>query len=83
MLNKDRTPRTYKHVDPKKLPESDLPPYRGTIAECLADALLDVIQIGMETGIGQQDVDEAMRLVTDTLADQERFRFRLHVNKNA
>jgi hypothetical protein len=79
MLNKDKSPRTYKHIDPENMPESTLPPYQGTNAECLADALLDVLQVAMESGMQQSDVDEAMRIVADTLAEQERHKFRLHL----
>jgi hypothetical protein len=79
MLNKDKTPREYAHIDPDNLPVSNKPPYKGTRAECLADAILDVIQAGLAAGLEQKDVDEAMRTVTDTLAMQERHRFRLHV----
>jgi hypothetical protein len=80
MLNKDKSPREYAHIDPNNLPPSDKPPYQGTRAECLADALLDVIQASMEAGITQAEVDGAMKIVTDTLAEQERHRFRLHIN---
>lgn len=79
MLNKDKSPREYAHIDPNNLPPSDKPPYQGTRAECLADAILDVIQAGLEAGLAQADVDAAMKIVTDTLAEQERHRFRLHV----
>lgn len=79
MLNQDKTPRDFKHIDPDNLPESSGPPYQGTPGECLADGILDIIQIGMQTGMTQQDVDEAMKIVMDTLAQQERHRFRLHV----
>lgn len=81
MLNKDKTQRTYKHLDPENLPESVMPPYEGTNAACLADALLDVIQVTVEAGMTQQDVDDAMEIVTDTLAEQERQRFRLHIKE--
>jgi hypothetical protein len=79
MLNKDKTPRQYRHIDPEKLDTSDIPPIGGTNADCLADSLLDIIQLALESGMTQPDVDEAMKRVTDTLADQERFRFRLHI----
>lgn len=79
MLNPDRTPRTYKHIDPEALPESKGPPHPGTNAECLADGLLDILQIALETGLTQDEVDEAMQIVQNTLAAQERYRFRLHV----
>lgn len=79
MLNKDKTPRDFKHIDPENLPPSEGPPYKGTNGECLADGLLDVIQIALQSGMTQQDVDEAMKIVTYTLAVQERHRFRLLV----
>jgi hypothetical protein len=79
MLNKDKTPRDFKHLDPENLPESDGPRYVGTNAECLADGILDIIQMALGTGMSQQDVDGAMKIVNDTLAEQERHRFRLHV----
>lgn len=74
----DGTPRTYKHLDPDALPPTTHPPYRGTRAECLADALLDVVQIALESSMSQEDVDEAMTIVNRTLAMQERLRFRVH-----
>lgn len=71
MLNRDRTRRQYRLLEPDKLPPSNLPPPRGTNAEVLADGLLDIIQLALETGMTLRDVEEAMREVDDTLAWQQ------------
>lgn len=69
--------RAYRFIDPAQIDTSDIMPVPGTNAECLSEALLDVIMVAQDSGMTEQDVDEAMRRVLDYLAGQERAKFRL------
>jgi hypothetical protein len=71
--------RDYRFIDPDKIDTSNVEPVPGTNGQCLADALLDVIMVGQDSGMTDADVDEALRIVNDYLAGQERRKFRLHV----
>lgn len=83
MLNPDKTPRQYRLIDPDKLDTEDVgPPIPGTNADCLADGILDVIQVGLASGMTLEDVDTALRKVQDVVATQERFKFRLHLGNS-
>ena len=78
----DKTRRDYRFIDPDKIDTSDVEPFYGTNAECLSEALLDVIMVAQDSGMTEQDVDEAIHIVSDYLANQERSKFRLHILTN-
>ena len=74
--------RDYRFVDPDNIDTSNVGYIEGTNAQCLADAMLDILQVGLATGMTQKDVDESLRIVQDTLADSTRASFKLHVRKD-
>lgn len=71
--------RDYRFINPDDIDTTDVEPIPGTNGQCLADAILDIIMVGQDSGMTDEDVDEAMRIVTDYLASQERNKFRLHI----
>lgn len=71
--------RDYRFIDPDSIDTTNVEPIPGSNGQCLADAILDIIMVGQDSGMSDADVDEAMRIVTDYLASQERNKFRLHV----
>jgi hypothetical protein len=77
--NPKNTKRDYRFINPDEIDTSDVEPIPGTNGQCLADALLDVIMVGQDAGMSDGDVDEALRIVHDYLAGQERNKFRLHI----
>ena len=78
----DKKPiREYRFIDPSTIDTSDVPEIEGTNAQCLADALLDIIQLSLDSGMTPADVEEAMHIVAETRANVERARFTLHVKE--
>jgi hypothetical protein len=71
-------PYEYVLVDPTNLPESSGPPFRGTNGECLAAAFLDVLHVALDSGMTQEDVDEALSKTIEHVAHLNRERFRVH-----
>ena len=76
--NKTQLDREYRFIDPDNIDTTGIEPPTGTNAECLADSLLDIIQLSMHHGMTEADVDEAMTRIQDKLAEKRRSRFRLH-----
>jgi len=73
--------REYRFLDPDSIDTSDVPHIEGSNAQCLADALLDIIQLSLDSGMTPADVEEAMEIVSETRANVERARFTLHVRE--
>lgn len=78
-MDKPTGRRDYRFINPDDIDTTNVNPVPGTNAQCLADAVLDVIMVGQDSGMTESDVDEAMKIVADYLASQERAKFRLHV----
>lgn len=78
-MNPKNEKRDYRFIDPDSIDTTDVEPIPGTNGQCLADAILDIIMVGQDSGMTDADVDEALRIVTDYLAGQERNKFRLHI----
>lgn len=69
--------RDYRFINPEEInPGTEEP--EGTNAECLADSLLDIIQIALVHGMEVSEVEEALEIIQDTLAKSQRSRFKLH-----
>lgn len=79
MKDKKHLDRDYRFIDPDNIDTTGVEPPTGTNAECLADSLLDIIQLSMHHGMTEEDVDEALGKVHDALAERKRSAFRLHV----
>ena len=77
----EKTTRDYRFIDPDKLDTSNVPHIEGTNAQCLADAILDIIQLSLESGMTAADVEEAMQIISDTRASLNRAKFTLHVRE--
>tara|TARA_R110002072_G_scaffold292348_2_gene460940 strand:+ start:656 stop:898 length:243 start_codon:yes stop_codon:yes gene_type:complete len=70
--------RQYRFIDPNNIDTTGVEPPAGTNAECLADSLLDIIQLSMHHGMNDEDVDEALEVVQEHWAQQNRSQFKLH-----
>jgi len=79
MKNENSLDREYRYIDPDNIDTTGVEPPQGTNAECLSDSLLDIIQLAMHHGMTEEDVDEALKKVHETLAQKQRSRFKLHV----
>ena len=73
--------REYRFIDPDDIDTSDVGPILGTNAQCLADALLDIIQVSLASGMTNQDVEDAMQMVIAGRAALVRPKFKLHVKE--
>ena len=69
--------REYRFIDPDNIDTTGVEPPEGTNAECLADSLLDIIQLSMHHGMTVEDVDEALAKVEDFRAQLHRKKFRV------
>ena len=69
--------RQYRFIDPDNIDTTGIEPPKGTNAECLADSLLDIIQLSMHHGMTDEDVDQALEVVSDFRAQVRRARFRV------
>lgn len=81
MPDKHKLERDYRFIDPDELDTSNIPEISGTVEECLADALLDIIQLALEKGLARDGVERALSMVHDALARQSRAGFKLHVRE--
>ncbi len=77
MKDKKYLDREYRFIDPDNIDTTGVETPTGTNAECLADSLLDIIQLAMHHGMTEQDVDEALEKIHDVLAKSKRSAFRL------
>jgi len=77
----DKPIREYRFIDPKTIDTSNVPHVEGSNAQCLADGILDIIQLSLDSGMTLLDVIEAMEIVEKTRALVERPRFTLHVKE--
>jgi hypothetical protein len=71
-------PYKYVHIDPARLPPSDLPPFQGTRSACLASACLDVIHAGIDAGLSMDDVDKALVDIISHVSMLHRDKFKVH-----
>lgn len=78
-LDQENEPRRYRFIDPDAIDTSGIGPIAGTYAECLGDALMDIIQLSLDSGMADADVDEALDRVAELRARGRRSRFTLHV----
>lgn len=69
--------RDYRYIDPDNLEVEGIEEPTGSNAQCLADAMLDILQLGESEGMSKQDVDEAMRIVAETRSEMNRPQFKL------
>lgn len=81
-MAKKNEPREYRFLDPEELDTSEVGHIEGTYAECLADALLDIIQLSLASGMTESDVDEALLKVEQARADMQRAKFTLHIKED-
>jgi hypothetical protein len=56
-------------------------PIRGTIEECLRDALTDIIHLSETEGMTEEQVDNVLRGIIDKRAERVRGRFILHTEQ--
>jgi len=78
-MTQKNEPRKYRFINPDEIDTTDIGPIKGTYAECLADALMDIIQLSLESGMADSDVDKALQKVSELRASGRRSRFTLHV----
>jgi hypothetical protein len=78
-MTKKNEPREYRFIDPDKIDTSKVGPIKGTYAQCLGDALMDIIQLSLDSGMSDEDVDKALRFVHEQRASGRRAAFTLHV----
>lgn len=68
----------YRLIDPVAIERSSLMPLPGSRRDCLRDGLLDIIHVGLDSGMTYDDVDEALAQVVDHVARANRERFKVH-----
>jgi hypothetical protein len=74
--------REYRFLKPGELKSLEARPIKGTVKDCLKDALLDIIQLSESEGM-TEEVDSVLREIIDARAARVRSKFILHTDREA